>query len=165
MPNCSCHRQPKEDTRVSAFMLERALEEINKRFPVVDRDHDIPYLAGYSLDGKTIYIDRHLPQSLKFKGKVFDIDRYLILHEAIEKTLLMNLGLHYQHAHQVALRTEQAAVRMSGLSWAVYDKFMSKYIKQDADERLTKVPADLDLKPYIDEHDDDLLIRMAKARG
>jgi hypothetical protein len=30
------------------------------------------------------------------------------------------------------------------------------------DERLTKVPADLDLKPYRDEHDTDLLERMAK---
>jgi hypothetical protein len=36
-----------------------------------------------------------------------------------------------------------------------------------ADERLTKVPADLDLKPYRDEHDDDLVKRMLAciARG
>lgn len=161
MPNCSCHRQPKEDTRVSAFMLERALEEINKRFPVVDRNHDIPYLAGYSLDGKTIYIDRHLPTTLDG----VDVIQFLVLHEAIEKALIDQLKLHYQHAHQIALLAEQKAVRDKGLSWAIYDHFMSKYVNQDAIEHLTKVPVDLDLKPYIDEHDDDLLKRMAKAVG
>ena len=34
---------------------------------------------------------------------------------------------------------------------------MQKYVKTIGDERLTKVPNDLDLKPYRDEHDDDLL--------
>lgn len=161
MPNCSCHRQPKEDTRVSAFMLERALEEINKRFPVVDRDHDIPYLAGYSLDGKTIYIDRHLPTTLDG----VDVIQFLVLHEAIEKALLDQLQIHYQHAHQIALLAEREAVRVVGLKWSAYDSFMQKYIKEDGNEELKKVPADLDLKPYIDEHDDDLLKRMAKAVG
>ena len=28
----------------------------------LDRKHDIPYLAGYSNDGKIIYIDRHMPR-------------------------------------------------------------------------------------------------------
>ena len=32
--------------------------------------------------------------------------------------------------------------------------------KRIGDERLKKVPKDLDLKPYRDEHDDDLLRRM-----
>ena len=31
------------------------------------------------------------------------------------------------------------------------------------DERLNKIPADLDLKPYRDEHDTELLQRMAKS--
>jgi hypothetical protein len=37
---------------------------------------------------------------------------------------------------------------------------MQKYVKRIGDERLTKVPKDLDLKPYRDEHDDDVLRRM-----
>ena len=40
---------------------------------------------------------------------------------------------------------------------------MQKYVKRIGDERLTKVPKDLDLKPYRDEHDDDLLRRMLKS--
>ena len=37
---------------------------------------------------------------------------------------------------------------------------MQKYVKRIGDERLNKVPRDLDTKPYRDEHDDDLLRRM-----
>jgi len=40
---------------------------------------------------------------------------------------------------------------------------MQKYVKHIGDERLTKVPKDLDLKPYRDEHDDDLLRRMLNS--
>jgi hypothetical protein len=36
---------------------------------------------------------------------------------------------------------------------------MQKNVKRDGDERLSKVPADLDIKPYRDEHDFDLRLR------
>jgi hypothetical protein len=85
---------------------------------------------------------------------------YLILHEEVEKTLIEQLNLHYLHAHQIATRAEQAAVRAAGVRWRGYDRFMQKYVKRIGDERLTKVPADLDLKPYRDEHDYDLVQRM-----
>ena len=53
----------------------------------LDRAHDIPYLAGYSRDGKTIYIDRHMPRTMKFHGR--DIDRPLPdPAEEVEKTLI-----------------------------------------------------------------------------
>ena len=38
---------------------------------------------------------------------------------------------------------------------------MRMYVKRIGDARVTKVPRDLDLKPYQDEHDDKLLRRMA----
>jgi len=145
---------------VSNLMMDRALEAILKRVKKLDRAHDIPYLAGYSQDGKTIYIDRHMPPSFTYKGKEIETDRFLILHEEIEKTLIDRLDLHYLHAHQIALRAEQAAVRAAGIVWRDYDGFMQKYVKKFGDERLTKVPVDLDTKPYRDEHDTDLLRRM-----
>jgi len=40
---------------------------------------------------------------------------------------------------------------------------MQANVKHIGDERLSKVPADLDLKPYRDEHDTELLKRMAQA--
>ena len=149
---------------VSDLMLDRALDAI-LRHVKLDRRHDIPYLAGYSEDGKTIYIDRHMPRSFKFQGRTVDTDRFLILHEEVEKTLIDQLGLHYLHAHQIATRAEQAAVRAAGVNWSDYDLFMRKYVKRIGDERLTKLPKDLDTKPYRDEHDDDLLRRMLLAIG
>ena len=169
MPLDFCHPQaPHKKLRipewyVSSLMLDRALDAIVRRVKKLDRNHDIPYLAGYSRDGKTIYIDRHMPRMMKIRGKEIDTDRFLILHEEVEKTLIDQLGLHYLHAHQIATRAEEAAVRASGVEWHAYDRFMQKYVKHIGDERLTKVPKDLDLKPYRDEHDDDLLRRMLKS--
>jgi hypothetical protein len=60
----------------------------------------------------------------------------------------------------IATRAEEAAVRAAGLEWRDYDRFMQKFVKRFGDERLSKVPRDLDTKPYRDEHDDDLLRRM-----
>jgi hypothetical protein len=148
-------------------MLDRALDAVVRRVKNLDRKHDIPYLAGYSNDGKIIYIDRHMPATMKFRGREIDTDRFLILHEEVEKTLIDQLGLHYLHAHQIASRAEEAAVRAAGILWRDYDRFMQKHVKTIGDERLTKVPADLDLKPYRDEHDYDLVQRMLDciARG
>jgi hypothetical protein len=166
MPLDFCHPEaPHKKLRlpewyVSSLMLDRALDAIVRRVKKLDRAHDIPYLAGYSRDGKTIYIDRHMPPVMKVGGREIDTDRFLILHEEVEKTLIDQLDLHYLHAHQIATRTEEAAVRAAGVRWRDYDRFMQKYVKKIGDERLKKVPADLDLKPYRDEHDFDLLQRM-----
>lgn len=152
---------------VSNLMMERALDAVLRRARKLDRRHDIPYLAGYSRDGRTIYIDRHMPRSFRLRSRTIETDPFLILHEEVEKTLIDQLDLHYLHAHQVATRAEQAAVRAAGISWREYDRFMQKYVKRIGDERLTRVPPDLDTKPYRDEHDLDLLQRMmaAIARG
>ncbi len=151
------------DWFVSSLMLDRALDAILRRVKTLDRSHDIPYLAGYSTDGKTIYIDRHLPASFEYRGRAIEVDRFLILHEEVEKTLIDQLGLHYLHAHQIATRAEEAAVRAERISWHAYDRFMQKYVKRIGDERLKKVPDDLDLKPYRDYHDWDLMHRMQQA--
>lgn len=158
------HFRHAEDWLVSRFMMDHAIRAIRQRTRI-DRAHDIPYLAGYSRDGKTIYIDRHMPKSFAGKGRRISTDRFLLVHEAVEKALIQMLGLHYQHAHQIALRAEQAAVRAEGIEWTAYDAFMQRYIKQIGDERLARVPADLDQTPYRDEHDFALLQRMQAHTG
>jgi len=169
MPLQFCHPEaPHKKLRlpewyISNLMLDRALDAIVRRVKKFDRNHDIPYLAGYSIDGKTIYIDRHMPRTLKVEGRDVDTDRFLILHEEVEKTLIDQLGLHYLHAHQIAARAEEAAVRAAGLRWRDYDRFMQKYVKRIGDERLRKVPHEVDRRPDRDEHDFDLLKRMSDA--
>jgi len=152
----------RSDTLISAAMLEHAVEAILSRLKL-DRTWDIPYLAGYSRDGKTIFIDRHLPKSFKTRGKRVFVDQFLILHEAVEKSLLDELGLVYQHAHQIALRAEEAAVRAVGVSWREYDRFMQRFIKEAGDEHLNRIPPDLDIKPYRDEHDSAVLKSMQQV--
>ncbi len=153
----------RNDTLVIADMLDHAVAAIGRRIKL-NRTHDIPYLAGYSRSGKTIYIDRHIPKSFVTRGRRVNVDRFLILHEAVEKSLLARLGLVYQHAHQIALRAEEAAVRAAGVSWREYDRFMQKFIKEVGDERLNRIPLDLDIKPYRDEHDTTVLKEMQAAR-
>ncbi|MGA9852774.1 MAG: hypothetical protein WBR15_07575 [Gammaproteobacteria bacterium] len=150
------------DTNVSGFILEQMLRALLKHTKL-DRQHDIPYLAGYSRDGTTIYIDRELPRYFTSSRKRIYTDRFLILHESVEKAMIDQLGLKYQHAHQIALRTEGAAVRAYGIKWREYDRFMQQYIKEAADENLARLPGDLDIKPYRNEHDWALLHRMQRA--
>ncbi len=41
------------------------LRAIRRRVKVVNREYDIPYIAGYSMDGHTVFINRHLARSSK----------------------------------------------------------------------------------------------------
>ena len=101
-PNTAHRKLRVPEWFVSSLMMDRALDAVVQRVKKLDREHDIPYLAGYSKDGKTIYIDRHMPSSFRYAGKDINTDRYLILHEEVEKTLIDQLNLHYLHAHQIA---------------------------------------------------------------
>src|SRR5947209_18522403 len=89
MPLQFCHPEaPHRKLRlpewyISNLMLDRALDAIVRRVKNLDREHDIPYLAGYSTDGKTIYIDRHMPSTLKVDGREVNTDRFLILHDEV----------------------------------------------------------------------------------
>ncbi|MGF6227639.1 hypothetical protein QFZ27_001594 [Inquilinus ginsengisoli] len=136
---------------ISGEVMHDVLKAVVARVKRVGRDHDIPYVAGYSQNGETIYIDRHMPRSHEFAGRRIETDDFLVLHETVEKALLDELGLNYIHAHQIALRSERAAVEAQDIAWRDYDRFIKQHEKQIADERLTKVPNDLDLTPYRDE--------------
>ena len=104
-------------------MTDHALRALRARANL-DRNHDVPYLAGYSVDGHTIFIDRHMPKSFIYKKRRVLTDRFLIMHEGVEKSLIQLFGMHYLHAHQIALHAEQAAVRAEGIDWKAYDDFM-----------------------------------------
>ena len=45
-------------------VLLDALRAIHRRVRLINRDYDIPYIAGYSVDGHTVFIDRHLPRDI-----------------------------------------------------------------------------------------------------
>ncbi len=129
----------------------------------VNHDFDIPYLAGYSEDGRTVYIDRHLPRTMASQGRAVRLAPFLVTHEVVEKSLLDKLRLHYLHAHQIALRTERDAVRAAGVSWQAYQALMKRNGKPIDEEKVKAVPHDLDLTPYRDLKDFAVLDRLVKA--
>ena len=78
------------------------MEDLDKQFNV-SREFHIPYLAGYSNDGETIYIDKRMPTGFRSTkgakaGRWVPTDSYLVLHEAIEKNL-ESTGMRYQFRH------------------------------------------------------------------
>ena len=61
---------------VSSYMMDRALEAVVRQIKKLDRRHDIPYLAGYSRNGKIIYIDRSMPKSFMYRGRRIKTDPF-----------------------------------------------------------------------------------------
>jgi len=145
-------------------VLIDAVHAIRRRIRVVNREYDIPYLAGYSVDGHTVFIDRHLPRTFRWLTKKIRVDQFLLLHEIVEKTLLDKLRLHYLHAHQIALRAERDAVKGAGVPWWAYQRFMKHYEKPIEEEKLVRVPSSLDLTPYRDQKDFALLERLVSGK-
>jgi hypothetical protein len=146
-------------------VLSDVVRAIRRRVQVVNREYDIPYIAGYSVDGNTVFIDRHLPRTFRWLMRTVRVEPFLLTHEIVEKALLDELRLHYLHAHQIAVRAERDAVQAAGVSWWVYQRFMKKHEKPIAEEKLTRVPAKLDLTPYRDEKDFSLLQRLVRKEG
>lgn len=146
--------------RQSALVVNRCLEdpefrELLHRFERVDDNHDIPYLAGYSTDGKVMYRDRHLPEMFSYehegRKKEYNPQPFIYDHEAWEKAAIDAFGWKYQHAHELATAAERRAVLKAGLLWKPYQEAYKPFIKADEHERIKKVPHDLDLTPYEDD--------------
>ncbi len=70
---------------VDDTVLLDVVRALRRRVKVVSRDNDIPYIAGYSTDGQTVFIDRHLPKSFRWLAKTVRVDQFLLVHEIVEK--------------------------------------------------------------------------------
>lgn len=135
----------------------------------LNRGYDIPYLGGYSNDGKTIYLDRHLPDEISFsvdgKTHTFCPDHYICQHEKFEKAVMDACGWSYTAAHEAATGYERRSVLAAGIPWDGYQRSLKPYIKADERQTLKKVPKDLDLRPYYTPPvDEDLIKRIKKAQ-
>ena len=120
---------------------------------ILNNDYDVPYTAGYSNDGTTIYIDKRIPKDFTdSRGKVVNVYRYLIIHEVTEKALKDELLFNYNEAHSIAMGAEMHACTMDGVNYDEYYGFLGDYIKRDIKpEDFSNVPPDLDIQPYIED--------------
>lgn len=157
---------------MGSHILEKLLKdrEVTQRLyqgHEINRDYDLPYLGGYSVDGKIIYLDRHLPDTvhLEVDGKKYDFDpvRFLRLHESFEKAVMDALGWSYTAAHEAATGYERRGVLAAGVPWQAYQNSMKRFVKVDEHEALQKVPADLDMQPYYTPPVDHKLIDRMEA--
>jgi hypothetical protein len=152
-------RHKSED--IDSDVLLDVIKALRRRVRI-DRSYDIPYIAGYSVDGRTVFIDRHLPRTFRWLMKTVRVEPFLLTHEIVEKSLLDELRLHYLHAHQIAVRAERDAVKAAGISWWAYQRFMKQHERAIEEELLVKVPSSLDLTPYRDQKDFGLLKRIVQ---
>lgn len=142
------------DAALSRRHIDQSIAALLKKVTVA-RDFWVPYLAGYSTDwveNPTVFIDHRLPKTLTEGNKLYDITRYLLIHESVEKCLMHDLGFHYVLAHNLATGSEKAAVEADGLSWALYTKVLQPYIRQAVHRPSgLAAPPRLDIAPYVQE--------------
>jgi hypothetical protein len=142
--------------------------------PKINRTKDIPYLAGYSNDGKTIFIDKHMPKTIDVLGHKIDPEPFLRIHEETEKGIEDRTGSKYLPAHEKATQAEHRALGQHLLRLGVppgqidrhvaaYEKALAPHIKADEDEGVRDAPKNLDEQPYKNEHDKPVLGRLARA--
>lgn len=147
------------DWEVSDTTLSDAIKAIKKKVRI-DCTKDIPYVAGYSRDGKIIYIDCELPEFMSGNKKL-NVWTAVSMHEAVEKALLDAYNVPYQLAHQIALRVERSIVEAAGVSWKAYNAWMEKWIKDIGSRKAyPNSPKNLDLTPYEDENDEPVLRKL-----
>lgn len=155
---------------IDRIMSNEAVEKCLSKYAKINKDYDLPYLGGYSEDGETIYIDRHLPDELEFEfdGTTYTFDpvQFIRIHEETEKAVIDGLEAEYLFAHRIANGVEKRAVIAAGLPWQQYSDCLEPYIKADEHEKLEEIPPDLDWTPYYAKPVDKALIdRMRGAEG
>ncbi len=131
----------------------------------VSQRYDIPYLGGYSQDGKTIYLDHRVPDRILVGGVRFAPRPFLVIHERVEKWFLTVYHSPYQRAHKIATAVEHQAVREAGALPMDYEAALKPYIRECDDETVHHVPTDLDLTPYTDEDDQRVLQELMRAEA
>ena len=116
---------------------------------VLDTSHNIKYTGGYSIDGKTIYLDEHFPKILKVEGKDIDTTATIGLHHELPEKWLSDNDFEYPYAHEVATGIEKKYVEYLGVTWKGYCEQVDKYLRKVYSQKLRESPASLDLAPYL----------------
>jgi len=124
--------------------LQKA-EELLLEGVTVDHSHQVPFCAGMSDDGKTLYIDHEIPEVV---GDMH-ILKTIVVHELVEHCLMRMAGLPYEEAHQIATAAEEACVRANGWPMHEYNAFWDRAIRKAGSRgSYDNIPQDLDTEPY-----------------
>lgn len=151
-------------TFVQNLLKTKKFQDLIQRPIKLNYNFHVPYLCGYSRDGKTVYIDKDLKRYFKYKGKTYDAVDFLLVHEYVEWVLIQYYGIEYKKAHHITTHVEYLALHRAGVSWTVYTKFLKPQIKTAYHASIKNLPRDLDLRPYEDEHERKILAAFTGQR-
>lgn len=157
------HRPDPEDK-----IFSRRAEKDVYKIKAVSREYQVPLLAGYSRDRKTLYIDCDSASGFfcKLLGEHVETDKYWCIHEYVEDSCENN-GADYLLAHSLATLAELKAVEDDGVDEKEYNRFCDEQVKKAGGRpKYDNLPPDLDTKPYYQDHESvGLLKRMGYIHG
>ena len=126
-----------------------AFEKKSRDDVAMDREHDIKYTGGYSLDGKIIYLDEHFPRILKVEGKDINAEDTIGYHHELPEKWMSDEKYEYPYAHETATGIEKKYVEYLGVTWKGYCDQVDKNLRNVYSRTLGKSPSSLDLAPYL----------------
>ncbi len=130
----------------------------------LSHDFDIKYTGGYSIDGKTIYLDEHFPNFLSVEGKQIDARVSIGLHHELPEKWMSDNEYEYPYAHEVATHIEKLYVESQGVTWGGYCREVDKNLRNVYGHKLGKTPVSLDLAPYLYCRDKEALKEIRESR-
>jgi hypothetical protein len=141
------HTPNKVNRAIPQHLVEQVAQQAIANIPKlnVDTNYDIPYIAGPSNSGGTVYIDSKLAQA---KPETIP---HLIIHETVEENVMKAFGESYDQAHKVATKYERQSVEQSGLNWKQYNDSIKPFIRKEEHKVTGPVPRDLFLEPYKED--------------
>lgn len=109
---------------------------------------NVPYGAGTSKDGKTVYIDKRIPKTMYVLGKTANVHMALIHHETAEKQA-MDDGMPYKEAHHtVGVKAEENYLKLHGINPQEYNDKLGAIMKKIENTPSGNTPKDIETKPY-----------------
>ena len=160
---------PEPSDALRALVTVEVLNKIAARVAcaTVNRQYQVPYIAGISVDGDVIYLSSDVPDMLSDGEHEFSSIPGVMWHEIAEQIFMLLLGLDYNDAHVLATWVEHLFVTLIlRLDWEGYQAAYVPYISADEHEELQVVPPDLFMGPYLDAPSDLLeSMRAAQARA
>lgn len=147
-----------EGKEVGDILLRRSSADVT-----LSHDYDIKYTGGYSLDGKTIYLDEHFPSILNVEGKQVDARKSIGLHHELPEKWMSDEKYEYPYAHETATGIERKYVESLGVTWQGYCHEVDRNLRQVYRRTLEKSPPSLDLAPYLYCRDQEALGEIRKS--
>ncbi len=144
-------------------VIGKILKSKSSRDVRISTDYDIKYTGGYSLDGKTIYLDEHFPHFMQVEGKTIDAAKSIGLHHELPEKWFSDEKYEYPYAHEIATGIEKQYVESLGVTWKGYSNEVDRNLRNVYKRELGKSPSSLDLAPYLYCRDQETLKEIRKS--